>query len=307
MYPLSFLRNSLPDKLSLNDTKPHVRFRLTTTNSQIKQTEIDFLVLHIENHTNCDIVNHWLDTHREILNIIFKSPRGLRNLPSLSHYLIASTLNSINDDRYFRRNDRLLIVTNVHKDSEQYLTIFIKNLDPENQIVQYFESKLLSNTFFVEFRRRINFELLEKRNKQKEILTRQRFHLMPAYHTNAVVMKYRNKQLKTASEWSFNKYGVCVKNDCAYVFGFKSKLGMVADNGSVDGLEDVNFEMYENCYNLDLVASKVAAVDEKLLWGLIDEQEGRLNHYLSQYFPIGYFVWIYVVFFVNLVRVYFKK
>ena len=96
--------------------------------------------------------------------------------------------------------------------------------------------------------------------------------------------------------------------NCIYAFKFKPQSGTVASSGSqVERLEDVDFELYENCYNLDLVASKVGVLDDKLLQGFIDEQEGRLNHLLSQYFPIGYLIWVRVVFFINLVRLYFKK
>jgi len=131
---------------------------------------------------------------------------------------------------------------------------------------------------------------------------------MPAFHTNAVILKYRIKQLNSVNGSSFNKSGIFSKMDSVYVFKFKSQLGRIATTVSqVEGLENSDFELYENCYNLDLVASKVGEIDDKLLRKLIEEQEGILNHFFSQYFPVGFLVWIYVLFLLNYFRQYFKK
>lgn len=92
-----------------------------------KKSDLEFLLLHIENHTQTEIASHWMDPTKHLLHVIFKSTRALRKLP-ISHYSIESTVKSIDNQMYFRRNEKVIILTNVTSENEKYLTIFIKNL-----------------------------------------------------------------------------------------------------------------------------------------------------------------------------------
>lgn len=129
MYPLRLLRDSLPDSLSTfyqQNTRALARFKLNATKLK-KQSEVDFLILFIENQTKCEVINHWLDNNKETLNVVFESNRALKQLP-ISHHLICNTMSLINDEKYFSRNEKILILTNIRHEDEQYLTIYIKNL-----------------------------------------------------------------------------------------------------------------------------------------------------------------------------------
>ena len=125
-YVPECLIDRIDSVLSVMSPKCHIIFKLnpkTLTNNY----DLEFLLLHIENHTKTEIVSHWLDPTKKFLHVIFKSTRALKKLPIL-HYSIEDTVKSIDNEKYFRRNEKILILTNVTSENEQYLTIYIKNL-----------------------------------------------------------------------------------------------------------------------------------------------------------------------------------
>lgn len=106
--------------------KLHVQLRLKTA-PIITSANIEFLILHIENHTKTEVERFWVESSREILNVIFKSNKAFKKLP-IPHYLLTDTIVPIENSKFFSRNDKVLILTNVKNDAVHYLTIYIKNL-----------------------------------------------------------------------------------------------------------------------------------------------------------------------------------
>ena len=117
IQPIPFIRSS---------PKFHVQFRLRTT-PVITNTNIEFLILHIENHTKTEVDRFWVESSREVLNVIFKSNKAFKKLP-IPHYLLTDTIVPIENSKFFSRNDNILILTNVKSEAVHYLTIYIKNL-----------------------------------------------------------------------------------------------------------------------------------------------------------------------------------
>ena len=165
--------------------------------------------------------------------------------------------------------------------------------------MQYYESKMFPHTFFIEFQNQVNFEELEERQKTKAILNKQRLVLLPAYNTNCVLMRYQaeSESPEQRNDWYFNENGLCQKGSLIYMFKFKSHTSF--NNNFSKG----KLEKYEECFNLDLVSSKIGAIDDNLLLGIIRTQKGILTHFVEQYFPLLYMLFTYFMYFVNLLLV----
>lgn len=96
------------------------------------------------------------------------------------------------------------------------------------------------------------------------------------------------------NDWCFNESGLCQKGPLIYVFKFKD---YTASNYKFNG---DTFEKFEQCYNLDLVSSKIGAIDDTLLLGIISSQKGLLTHFIEQYFPVVYLFFSYFMLFIEL-------
>lgn len=154
---------------------------------------------------------------------------------------------------------------------------------------------MFSHTYFIEFQDNVNFEELESRQKNKPILSKQRFVLLPAYNTNCMLIRYNlTDDSDQRNDWCFNESGLCQKGPLIYVFKFKD---YTASNSKLNG---DTFEKFEQCFNLDLVSSKIGAVDDTLLLGIISSQKGLCNHFIEQYFPVFYLLFSCFMFFVEL-------
>lgn len=80
-----------------------------------------------------------------------------------------------------------------------------------------------------------------------------------------------------------------------YIFKFET---IAKERNILD--EDAVFMGYEKCYNLDLVSSKIGVIDKKLLDNFIEKQEGRLAHFIKQYFPFIFLSIVYFNFFLKM-------
>lgn len=125
--------------------KCYLIFKLNAS-TLVKKSDLEFLLLHIENHTQTEIASHWMDPTKRLLHVIFKSTKAIRRLP-ISHYSIESTVKSIDNEMYFRRNEKVIILTNVTGENEKYLTIYIKNL-VFKILIKYHMSKVLMYKIF---------------------------------------------------------------------------------------------------------------------------------------------------------------
>ena len=109
-------------------------------------------------------------------------------------------------------------------------------------------------------------------------------------------MRYKTTS-SNRNDWCFKENGQCSRLNNTYIFKFETLAS------ELNVLEDDNFFIgYEKCYNLDLVSSKIGVIDQKLLDNYIVKQEGRLGHFIKQYFPFIIAVFMYFNFFLNILK-----
>ena len=173
------------------------------------------------------------------------------------------------------------------REQEEYLTTYLKNLVPNNPIIEYFQSKMFSNTFIVKFQNKINFDSINRRNDEKSILKKLKFKLMPAYNTNDCIIRYNilySNQSSGNLSNGFKENGFCEIKDFIYQLKFIEPF--YKDNLRNYDNKKMIFDYSETCYNLELVSEKIGIVYEKFMPHFIDSPNWKLVFFIEKNIPL---------------------
>jgi hypothetical protein len=273
---MNFLANNF--KIFREENQKTEKLKLKLRDKNISQVDLDYLLLHIENVTKSSISDYWLDSSCGVLNINFDKliKSNVQFLPIQSQQY-KHCMRAFDQDLFVIDTKRL-IVKNINTNMDKYLTIFLKNLllniDSTNEIIQYYESKLFKHAYIVEFKRDIsNYNLIYSTLRQKNVLSRQNIHILPAFKTNIIIRKYsgitKTSNLNTNSSLldvndelnNNNKFeldGTYRTNE----FIFKIEFNYNKSNKkSVSSSSLTALDLIEYCYNLELINDCIAIFD----------------------------------------------
>ncbi len=240
-----------------------IKFKLRD-GSQLSQIDLDYLLLYLENVTKCTIIDYWLDSTCDTLNVNAKklvSTSAFKNLP-LETQIYKSYVRSFDKD-FFLVDEKRLIVKNPNKKMDKYMTTFLKNLLSEtgNEIALYYESRMFHRTFIVELKNKLmDFNSIYSKNKTSKLLARQNIHLLPAFKTNLFLKRYKRDEGKIndtdlSESNKFEMDGTFRTRDFVYKIDFNSNV--------------VNVDSIECCYNMELINDNIALLEEKTLAHLV--------------------------------------
>ena len=272
-----------------------IKFILRTPTTNPK--DVEYLILHLENLCKIEIVKYWIENdNQRILNVKFKASTKFKLLPE-SHQFYLSIVES-HDKLFFNPDRHKLILRNVSKENQPYLTVYLKNLTPENTLVEYYESKFFRNTFIAKFSRAIDFDVLQYRNRSKLSLKCQNIDLMQAFHTNSTLKRYYCDDLDSrilnlkCDDLKFRQNGWCFKKTakCVYELSFTRNKSLTRTNSEkewtfLNQTDDFTLDAAENCYNLSLISETVGVLDESVIRDLLVKHKGFVMHHFEHKFP----------------------
>ena len=165
----------------------------------IESNDLEVILLYLENFKACgggDILSHHLDENKRLLKVVYEHNRAKmrvlqkKSLNFLHFKLIASE--PVNESK-LALNDKTIIMQNVSSNANyDVVRLFAENLvindDSDNDVAQLTKSGLFKDTYYVQFKLSIDYEILMKRLQRRPSLCAQNVSLVQAYATNSILV-----------------------------------------------------------------------------------------------------------------------
>jgi hypothetical protein len=286
--------------LLINTKRRTFKFKLKTEKHNFNKSDIIFLVLHLENITGSNIIDHYYDLEHCLLIVNFKSAIQ-RSLVPVEHRFYSQVITPFEQNSLFYTDNYKLIVYNVPSNLHDNMTVFLKSLiaNTSNKIDSYFESKMFPNTFIVTFKKEINFKRIKRRLNDITMLSRDhyQFNIVQAFNTNSIIRRYRSNneikipQIADNCEGFFNSSRFCRRGQYIYELKYLTRNKNGSRNATDKLHQQLILDYHEICYNFDILNSEIGLIGEEQIECFANSYQ-IVSHFIESNIPAKFFILI---------------